>query len=74
MMPEEKARLKIDQLLIAAGRQVQDNNDINRGVVPQEHNDEPASILLGRIRAERVKESPRRGRKSNNAKQMRLSH
>jgi type I restriction enzyme S subunit len=42
-------------------------------LVPQAPNDEPASVLLERIKAERSKESPRRGRKSgNNTHQMRL--
>ena len=42
-------------------------------LVPQNPSDEPASILLERIKAERIEESPRRGRKSNNTHQMRLT-
>jgi type I restriction enzyme S subunit len=43
-------------------------------LVPQDPSDEPASVLLERIRAERTKETPRRGRKSNNSThQMRLA-
>lgn len=34
-------------------------------LVPQDPSDEPASLLLERIRAERIKDTPRRGRKSN---------
>jgi type I restriction enzyme S subunit len=41
-------------------------------LVPQDPNDEPASLLLERIRAERIKESPKRGRKSK-AHQARLT-
>lgn len=33
-------------------------------LAPQDPNDEPASLLLERIRGEMIKESPRRGRKS----------
>jgi type I restriction enzyme S subunit len=43
-------------------------------LVPQDPNDEPASVLLEQIRAERTKESPRKGRKSNNYHQMRLTN
>jgi len=43
-------------------------------LVPQDPSDEPTSVLLERIRAERTKETPQRGRKSNNsAHQMRLA-
>jgi type I restriction enzyme S subunit len=43
-------------------------------LVPQDPSDEPASMLLERIRAERTEETPRRGRKSNNStRQMRLA-
>jgi len=41
-------------------------------LVPQDPSDEPASLLLERIRAERINEAPRRGRKSN-THQARLS-
>jgi len=42
-------------------------------LVPQDPNEGPASVLLERIRAERVNGSPRRGRKSSiNTNQMRL--
>lgn len=41
-------------------------------LVPQDNSDEPASVLLERIKAGRIKDSPRRGRKSNNVHQMRL--
>jgi len=40
-------------------------------LVPQDPSDEPASLLLERIRAERINEAPRRGRKSK-AQQARL--
>jgi type I restriction enzyme S subunit len=45
-------------------------------LLPQDHNDEPASILLERIRAERANCSPIRGSrtKRNNTNQMRLSN
>ena len=41
-------------------------------LVPQDPRDEPAGLLLERIRAERIKEPQRRGRKSK-AQQARLS-
>lgn len=41
-------------------------------LVPQDPNDEPASMLLERIKAERIKESPRSGRR-NNTHQTRLT-
>ena len=41
-------------------------------LIPQDPSDEPASLLLERIRGERINEAPRRGRKSK-AHQARLS-
>lgn len=42
-------------------------------LVPQNPSDEPASVLLERIKAERINQTPTRGRKGNsNARQMRL--
>ncbi len=44
-------------------------------LVPQDHGEEPASMLLERIEAERAKAAPKRGRKnsSNSARQMRIT-
>ncbi len=41
-------------------------------LVPQDPNDEPASVLPERIKAESAKEAPRRSRRNNNTRQMRL--
>ncbi|MFZ2470976.1 MAG: hypothetical protein WAW52_03435 [Methanothrix sp.] len=44
-------------------------------LVPQDPGDEPASVLLERIEAERANAAPKSGRKnsSNSARQMRLT-
>jgi hypothetical protein len=54
--PEQKARQEIDRQLVACGWLVQDH-------MPQDPSDEPASVLLERIRDARAAETTRRAHK-----------
>ena len=73
MTPEAKARERIDHKLAAACWVVQDLKQLNLGAavgvavrVSEAKRDEPSSVLLARIRAERAVQAklrnPRRGK------------
>lgn len=83
MKPEEQARVLIDAQLNAAGWVIQSYKDADLfatdGVVPQDPNDEPASVLLERIQAEKVaagasavRATGKRGRKPKSVTQVAL--